>query len=55
MDIGEDSGIAQPLEEGIYKMMDRGRGAEHTEVSIVHTGDVAKCGRASIQQLGVHW
>ena len=55
MDVGEDSWVAQSLEEGIHKMMDRGRGAEHAEVSIVHPGDVAKRGGASIQRLGVHW
>ena len=55
MDVGEDSGIAQSFEEGIHKMTDRGRGAEHAEVSIVHSGNVAKRGGASIQRLGVHW
>ena len=55
MDVGEDSRVTEALKEGIHKMMDRGRGAEHTEVSIIHSHDVAKCGRASIQQLGIHW
>ena len=55
MDIGEDAWVAEPLEEGIHKMTDRGRGAEHAEISIVHPCDVAKCGGASIQWLGVHW
>ena len=55
MDIGKDPQVAEALEEGIHKMTDRGHGAEHTEVSIIHSHDVAKCGRASIQQLGIHW
>ena len=55
MDIGKDSQIAEALKEGIHKMTDRGRGAEHAEVSIVHPSNVAKCGGASIQRLGVHW
>ena len=55
MDVGENSRITETLEEGIHKMMDRGRGVEHAEISIVHPGDVAKCGGASIQWLGVHW
>ena len=55
MDVGENSRVAEALKEGIHKMMDRGRGAEHAEISIVHPADVAKCGGASIQRLGVHW
>ena len=55
MDVGESSGIAEALEEGIHKMTDRGRSVEHAEVSIVHPHDVAKWGRASIQRLGIHW
>ena len=55
MDVGEDSRVAETLEEGIHKITDRGRGAEHTEISIVHPGDVAKSGGTSIQWLGVHW
>ena len=55
MDVGEDTWVAKALKEGIHKMTDRGHGAEHTEVSIVHPSDVAKCGGASMQQLGVHW
>ena len=55
MDIGENSRVAEALKEGIHKMTDRGHGAEHAEVSIVHPSDVAKCGGASIQWLGVHW
>ena len=55
MDVCKDSWVAETLEEGIHKMTDRGRGAEHAEVSIVHSGDVAKRGRTSIQRLGVHW
>ena len=55
VDVSEDSGVAEALKEGIHKMMDRGCGAEHTEVSIIHSHDVAKCGGASIQWLGVHW
>ena len=48
MDVGEDSQISETLEEGIHKMTDRGGGAEHAEVSIVHPGDMAKCGGTSI-------
>ena len=48
VDIGEDSWVAETLEEGIHKMTDRGHSVEHTEVSIVHSGDVAKWGGASI-------
>ena len=55
MNIGENSRIAETLEEGIHKMTDRGRGAEHAKISIVHPGNVAKRGGASIQRLGVHW
>ena len=55
MDIGKDSQVTETLEEGIHKMADRGRGMEHAKVSIVHPGNVAKCGGTSIQQLGVHW
>ena len=55
VDVGEDPWVAETLKDGIHKMADRGRGAEHTEVSIVHPGDVAKRGRTSIQRLGVHW
>ena len=55
MDIGEDSRIAETLEEEIHKMMDRGCGAEHAKISIVHSGNVAKRGGVSIQWLGVHW
>ena len=55
MDVGENSRVAEALEEGIHKMMDRGHGVEHAEISIIHPSDVAKCGGASIQQLGVHW
>jgi hypothetical protein len=55
MDVGKNAGVAEAFEEGIHKMTDRGRGAEHTEISIVHSGNVAKCGGASIQRLGVHW
>ena len=55
MDIGKDSQIAEALKEGIHKMMDRGRSAEHAEISIVHSGNVAKRGGASVQRLGVHW
>ena len=36
MDVGEDSRVAEALEEGVHKMMDRGRGVEHAEISIVH-------------------
>ena len=55
MDVGEDPQIAETLKKGIHKMTDRRRGVEHTEVSIVHSSDVAKRGGASIQRLGVHW
>ena len=55
MDIGKDARVAETLEEGIHKMTDRGRSVEHAEVSIVHPSDVAKCGRTSIQRLGIHW
>jgi hypothetical protein len=55
VDVGENSWVAETLEEGIHKMTDRGRSAEHAEVSIVHPGDVAKRGGTSIQRLGVHW
>jgi hypothetical protein len=55
VDVGENSWVAETLEDGIHKMTDRGRGAEHTEVSIIHPGDVAKSGGTSIQRLGVHW
>ena len=55
MDIGEDTQIAEALKEGVHKMTDRGRGAEHAEISIVHSGNVAKRGGASMQRLGVHW
>jgi hypothetical protein len=55
VDVGKDPRVAQSLEEGVHKMTDRGRGAEHAEVSIVHPGNVAKCGGTSIQRLGVHW
>ena len=55
VDFGEDSWVAETLEDGIHKMMDRGRGAEHAKISIVHPHDVAKRGGASIQWLGVHW
>jgi hypothetical protein len=55
VDVGENSQVAEALEEGIHKMTDRGRGTEHAKISIVHPGDVAKRGGASIQQLGVHW
>jgi hypothetical protein len=55
MDVGEDAWVAEALEEGIHNMADRGRGVEHTEISIVHPGDVAKSGGTSIQRLGVHW
>ena len=54
MDIGKDSRVAEALEEGIHKMTDRGRGTEHAKLSIVHSGNVAKCGGTSIQRLGVH-
>ena len=55
MDVGEDAWVAETLEEGIHKMADRGRGAEHTEISIIHSSNVAKRGGMSIQWLGVHW
>ena len=55
MDIGENSRVAKALEDGVHKMTDRGRGAEHAKISIVHPGNVAKRGRTSIQWLGVHW
>ena len=55
VDIGEDSQVAEALEEGIHKMTDRGRGAKHAEVSIVHPRNVAKRGGVSIQWLDVHW
>jgi hypothetical protein len=55
MDIGEDSRVTEALEEGVHKMTDRGRGTEHAKISIIHPGNVAKHGGASIQQLGVHW
>ena len=55
MDIGKDPWIAETLEEGIHKMTDRGHGAEHAEVSIVHSSNVAKCSGTSIQWLSIHW
>ena len=55
MDVGEDSWITEALEEGIHKMMNRGCGTKHTEVSIIHSHDVAKCSGTSIQWLSVHW
>ena len=55
VDVGGDSRVAEAIKEGIYKMMDRGRGTEHTEVSIIHPGNVTKCGGTSIQRLGIHW
>ena len=55
VDVGKDAWVAEALQEGIHKMTDRGRSAEHAEVSIVHSGNVAKHGGASIQRLGVHW
>ena len=55
VDVGKDPQVTEALEEGIHKMMDRGCGVEHTEVSIIHPGDMAKCGRTSIQRLSVHW
>ena len=55
MDVGEDSRVAETLEDGIHKMADRGRSVEHTEISIVRSGNVTKRGRTSIQRLGVHW
>ena len=55
VDVGKDTRVAEALEEGIHKMTDRGRGAEHAEISIVHSGNVAKRSGASIQRLGVHW
>ena len=55
VDVGEDSWVAKAFEEGIHRMMDRGRGTEHTEVSIVHSGNVAKRGGTSIQWLSIHW
>ena len=55
MDIGEDPWVTEALEEGVHKMTDRGHGAEHTEVSIIHPHDVAKCSGMSIQWLSVHW
>ena len=42
VDVGKDSQVIEALEEGIHKMTDRGCGAEHTEVSIVHPHDVAE-------------
>ena len=55
MDVGKDSWVTETLEDGIHKMADRGRGAEHTEISIVHPGNVTKRGGTSIQWLSVHW
>ena len=55
MDVGGDSGVTEAIEEGIHKMTDRGRGTEHTEVSIIHPGNVTKCSGTSIQQLSIHW
>jgi hypothetical protein len=55
VDISEDPQIAEALKEGIHKMMNRGHGTEHAEISIVHSHNVAKCGGASIQQLSIHW
>ena len=55
MNVSKDPWITEALEEGIHKMTDRGRGTEHAEISIVHPHDVAKCGRVSIQRLGIHW
>ena len=55
MDVSENSQVAETLEEGIHKMMDRGRSMEHTKVSIIHSHDVTKWGGVSIQQLSVHW
>jgi hypothetical protein len=55
VDVSEDSWVAETREDGIHNMTDRGRGAEHAEVSIVHSGNVAKCSGTSIQRLGVHW
>ena len=54
MDVSKDSRVTETLEEGIHKMMDRGHGAEHAEISVIHPGNVAKCGGVSIQRLGVH-
>jgi hypothetical protein len=55
MDVSEDAWVTEALKEGVHKMTDRGHGMEHTEVSIVHPSDVAKCSGTSMQWLGVHW